>query len=165
MERVKSLLGRTKSNAQTAPHLALGQLGESLAKRYLRKHKYRIVVTNLKMRLGRGITGQPISGEIDIVAYDDNVLCFVEVKTRTSIEIAPPEAAVTMAKQRQIVRTAKRYRQMLGLIGEPFRYDVVSVVMTDPKSPEIELKRGYFSEENLRKRAFAWESEPHDSYW
>ena|SRR5579871_5477458 len=159
MLRLKSLL-KIKTNSKLAPHLALGAEGERLAKRFLRKHKYRVVVSNLKMRLGRGITGQPISGEIDIIAYDNDVLCFVEVKTRTSIEIAPPEAAVTLTKQRQIVRTARRYRQMLGLIGEPYRYDVISVVMTDPKRPEIELKRGYFSEDNLRKRAFAWESQP-----
>ena len=147
----------TKNAIEIAPHLALGAKGEKLAKKHLQKLGYRIVVTNLRMRLGRGITGQPLTGEIDIVAYDKDVLCFVEVKTRTSTDIILPEAAVTLAKQRQIVRTARRYRQMLSLIGEPHRYDVVTVVTTDPKHPVLELLKGYFTEDILRKRAYAWE--------
>jgi putative endonuclease len=146
--------------AVAAPHLVLGALGEKLAKKHLQKMGYRIVVTNLKLRLGRGITGQPLTGEIDIVAYDKDVLCFVEVKTLTSADIVSPEAKVNLAKQRQIVRTAKRYRQMLSLIGEACRYDVVSVVMADEKHPSIELKRSYFTEEGVRKRAHAWERRP-----
>ena len=146
-----------KSVSTIAPHLALGALGERLAKKHLQKQGYRIVVTNLKMRLGRGITGQPLTGEIDIVAYDKDVLCFVEVKTLTSADIVSPESKVNLTKQRQIVRTAKRYRQMLSLMGEACRYDVVSVVMLDEKRPSIELKRSYFTEENVRKRAYAWE--------
>jgi len=164
MLRLKSLRISKPKDVQLAPHLELGERGENLAKRYLRKRGYRVVVTNLKMRLGRGVTGQPLSGEIDIIAYENGVLCFVEVKTRTSDEIAP-EANVTLAKQRQIARTARRYRQMLGLIGEPYRYDVVSIVITSPKSPEIELLRGYFSEDSIRKRAFAWEREPSENHW
>jgi putative endonuclease len=163
MQRLISLI-RARDRDQKAPHLLLGARGESLAKRYLRKQHYRIVVTNLKIRLGRGITGQPITGEIDIVAYDGKTLCFVEVKTRTSDEIAP-EANVTLGKQRQIIRTARRYRQMLKLTSEPCRYDVVTVVMTDPKRSVIELKRGYFTEEILRKRAYAWNREPGDDHW
>jgi putative endonuclease len=149
-----------KSLFTIAPHLALGALGEQVAKKHLQKQGYRIVVTNLKMRLGRGITGQPLTGEIDIVAYDKDVLCFVEVKTLTSADIASPESKVNPTKQRQIVRTAKRYRQMLSLIGEACRYDVVSIVMTDKKRPSIELKRSYFTEDALRKRAYAWERQP-----
>ena len=140
-----------------APHLALGVLGENLAKKHLQKHGYRIVVTNLKMRLGRGITGQPLTGEIDIIAYDKDILCFVEVKTQTSTDIAPPEAKVNRAKQRQIIRTARRYRQMLSLVGEPYRYDVVTVVTADTKRPTLELMKDYFTEDTVRKRAYAWE--------
>lgn len=140
-----------------AAHLALGQRGERLAREYLKRQGYRIVATNLKIRLGRGLSGQPLSGEIDIVAYEGAVLCFVEVKTRTSTDYAPPEAAVNLAKQRQIARTARRYRQLLAVLEEPYRYDVVSVVLAEANRPVLDLHRGYFTDEKLRKRAFAWQ--------
>lgn len=141
---------RKQTSPAIRPHLALGARGERLAVAYLQQHGYRIVVTNYTAPLGQSRSGRPVSGEVDIIAWDESgptsVLAFIEVKTRSSAEFALPEAAVDRRKQRQIVRTARIYRRVLQLGNEPYRYDVVSVLMRDETAPEITVLKGYFSE-------------------
>ncbi|MFN0120320.1 MAG: YraN family protein [Blastocatellia bacterium] len=128
----------------------LGALGEQLALRYLEAHGYRLAVTNYTTPVGRSLTGRVVTGEIDIIAYDESgaeaTLCFIEVKTRSTADIALPEAAVDLRKQRQIIRAARIYRRILQLNHEPFRYDVVTVLMQGTGPPRISLLRGQFSE-------------------
>jgi putative endonuclease len=135
--------------AAEAEHLRLGRLGEEMAAQYLRANGYRLVATNYETPIGRGFTGRLITGEIDIIAYDEtdaeSVLCFVEVKTRTQTEWAAPESAVDKRKQRQIIRASRVYRRVLMLHGEPYRFDVIGII-TGGAQPQINLRRGYFSE-------------------
>ena len=67
-------------------------------------------------------------GEIDIVAKDGDVLCFVEVKSSQTIDYDPLEA-VTPRKQRQLVRMAYCYLKEMnfGRIDVDCRFDVVAV--------------------------------------
>src|SRR5258706_5005004 len=113
-------------------HLALGEQGEQLALEYLKTQGYRIVLTNFTVPIGYSSNGRQITGEIDIVAYDETstpfTLAFIEVKTRTRSDIAAPEAAVDARKQRQIVRAARLYRRLMYLENEPYRYDVVGIL-------------------------------------
>ena len=96
--------------------------------------------------------------EIDLVAYDGDTLCFVEVKTRRSDEFAAPEANVDLRKQRQITRAARAYRRAFGLSGAPHRYDVVSLVLPPDSAagrtspPRARLLRDFWTEEKFRKR-------------
>jgi GAF domain-containing protein len=90
------------------------------------------------------------AAEIDLVAYDGDTLCFIEVKTRASDWFAPPQVNVDLRKRRQITRAARVYRQMLGIEDEPHRYDVVTVVIGDTATPQLELLRSFWSEKNLR---------------
>lgn len=130
---------------------ALGAYGEDLALAELKRRGYRIVVTNYTAPLGRNRRGQPLTGEIDIIAYDpEGVLCFIEVKTRTSVLYAAPEAAVDLRKQRQIIRTSRIYRRVLQVVDEGYRYDVVSIWLNDT-TPEITLLQGYFSEVKFQR--------------
>ncbi|HEU4389674.1 MAG TPA: YraN family protein [Blastocatellia bacterium] len=129
-----------------ATHIALGEWGEHAAVRYLEDHAgYRIVATGFRVPLGRALSGHRISGEIDIIAYDEGCLVFVEVKTRTSTDVAAPERAVDLRKQRQIARAAGRYRRMLGVADEPYRYDVVTVVVSEGDL-KVELLKSYFDD-------------------
>lgn len=151
-----SFLPRWRHNATDAArpsHLALGELGERMAVAYLEQHGYRLVATNFVAPLGYSRNGRPITGEIDIVAYDESAhpftLAFIEVKTRTSAEIAAPEAAVDLRKQRQIVRTARIYRQLMKVEAEPYRYDVVSIVIAPQTEAAVVLLRGHFSEQRF----------------
>jgi putative endonuclease len=144
MRPIKRLLLRTR-RAVRPPHLALGSFGEAQALDYLKRAGYRIVAANYRIPLGRGASGRKINAEIDIIAYDGDTLVFVEVKTRSSEEFVPAQAAVDLQKQRQIARAAHRYRHVMKVFGEPYRYDVVTVV-TDPDGAKIELLRGYFDD-------------------
>ena len=151
-----NLRNRNEQIKQSPPsHLALGEMGERLAVEYLETHGYRIVATNFTLPIGYSRQGRPVTGEIDIVAYDQNTrpftLTFVEVKTRTSTDIATPEAAVDRRKRRQIVRTARIYRRLMAVHQESFRYDVVSIVAAPDKAVEISLLRGYFNENQFAR--------------
>jgi putative endonuclease len=135
------------------PHLALGKRGEALAVAHLKSLGYRIVVTNFRAPIGYSRNGRPVTGEIDVIAYDESeTLCFVEVKTRSSADIAPPEAAVDRRKQRRIIRAARLYRRLVNVQDEPFRYDVVSILAPPDREPKVQLRRGYFSESHSSAR-------------
>jgi len=154
-----SRAGRVKHTL--APHLELGRRGERLAAEHLRALGYKLVASNFKLGVGRNRRGAVVQAEIDLVAYDGPVVCFVEVKTRASDRFAAPEANVDLRKQRQVTRAARAYRRMLGLTGAPYRYDVVSVVLPphddagDAHAPRLELFRGFWAEDKFRKKRWS----------
>ena len=133
----------------------LGARGEALAAEYLLRFDYRIVVSNFKVPVGRNSKGVQVTGEIDIVALDGEILCFVEVKTRRSDDFAPVLSAVDTRKQRQITRTSKMYRKLFGVRDMPYRFDVVTVLMHRHSEPQIELTKGFWNSSKFKKRR--WE--------
>lgn len=150
---IRTALSRRRSKARAA-HLELGELGERMALDYLSGYEgYQIVCTNFRVPLGRGLRGQKLTAEIDVIAYDDGTLTFVEVKTRTSDDLVAPERAVDLRKQRQIARAARRYRQLMKVYEEPYRYDVVTV-LPNLGGDEIELLRGYFDDRVFQKSRY-----------
>lgn len=130
----------------------LGERGEILAANFLENVGYRIVMSNFKVPVGRNSKGVQVTGEIDIIALDGDVLCFVEVKTRSSDEFAPLIQAVDARKQRQIIRTAKIYRRHFEIRDIKHRFDVVTVLVAPRKRPVIELSKGFWNESKFRKR-------------
>ncbi len=132
----------------------VGQIGEELAARFLEKKGYRLVLANYKVPIGRNSRGASVTGEIDLIVLDEDVLCFVEVKTRSSDAFASPLAAVDLRKQRQIIRTAKVYRKIFRLNDIKFRYDVVSIVLVENSRPKIELFKGFWNENKFRKKSW-----------
>ena len=136
----------------------LGEKGERLAADFLVANRYRLIISNFKVPVGRNTKGVQVTGEIDIVALDeDGVLCFVEVKTRTSESFAGPLSAVDLRKQRQITRTSKVYKRVFGLWKMPARFDVVTVIIPPDGNTKIELVRGFWSADKFRKRR--WQSD------
>jgi putative endonuclease len=133
-------------------HLTLGQIGEAFAAAYLEQCGYRLVAANLTIPVGRNRLDVVVNAELDLIAYDAATLCFVEVKTRRSDWFAPPEVNVDRRKRRQIARAAHEYRRMLGVHDEPYRYDVVTVIMADETTPQVELMKSFWREEILKKR-------------
>lgn len=131
---------------------SLGTLGELYAAAFLEQLGYRLVAANFTIAVGRNRRGAIINTEIDLVAYDGDTLCFIEVKSRSSDWFAPPQANVDLRKRRQITRAARAYRQMLGLEDQPYRYDVVTVVLVDNSTPQLELLRNFWTDKSLRKR-------------
>lgn len=135
-----------------AAHFELGERGEALALEHLERSGYRIVAANFNLPIGRNTRDAIVNAEIDLIAYDGPTLCFIEVKTRASDEIAP-QTNVDLRKRRQIARAARVYRRMFGLMAAPYRYDVVAVV---PKprvcDSRIELLKNFWTDAQLRKR-------------
>lgn len=111
----------------------LGRWGEHQALGFLLKNGFDIVARNYRTYYG----------EIDLVAYEGTVLVFIEVKTRTSAEVASPEQAVGDDKQRQLRNLARQFVRRYGLGSVAVRFDVVAIVRADP--PHVELLRGYFT--------------------
>ena len=103
-----------------------GRRGEEAARVLLERRGYQIVDVNVRFGKRSGLRG-----ELDIIAWDGQTLCFVEVKARRQGwgDIAPA-AAVTPAKQTQIARLAVAYAIRYGLNdGIPLRFDVVAVLL------------------------------------
>jgi len=105
----------------------LGEKGEDLASRYLRKKGYKVLARNYKNRLG----------EIDIIAEKDNVVVFVEVKTRSGSRFGHPFEAVNKTKRQKLQKVAllylKRYPRQY-----PARFDVLSITIREKSNPLIE---------------------------
>ena len=129
--------------------LELGKLGEAYAAAYLEQSGYRLVAANFTLPVGRNLRGAVVTAEIDLVAYDGDTLCFVEVKTRASDWFAPPQVNVDLRKRRQIARAARAYRHMLGIEDQPYRYDVLTVILDD--APQIELLRNFWTDKSIRE--------------
>src|SRR2546427_5918615 len=143
-----------------AQHFELGARGEALAIDHLERFGYRIVAANFSLPIGRNTRDVIVNAEIDLVAYDGSTLCFIEVKTRVSDQVAAPQANVDLRKRRQIARAARGYRRMFGLIDSPFRYDVLTVVgKPEEAHPRIALLKGFWTDEQLRKKNWR------ESYW
>lgn len=112
-----------------------GRLGEDLAAAFLARAGYRLVERNYRCK----------GGEIDIIAVEGPVLCFIEVKARTGTAFGEPAEAVDRRKRRRMIRAARLYAASKRLAGVGYRYDIVSVQLgTDP--PEVQLFRDAFDE-------------------
>lgn len=132
----------------------LGEHGEELAAEFLIKNSYTLVAANFEAPIGRNLNDAQVTGEIDIIALDGDVLCFVEVKTRTSDDFAEPSAAVNLRKQRQITRTARVYRNIFHIRDIDHRFDVVGVVLATKGVPKIELHKAFWNESKFRKKVW-----------
>ncbi len=112
----------------------LGERGEAIAARYLRRRRFRII--------GRGVrTGL---GELDLVAVDGRTVVFVEVKTRQSDEQGHPAEAVDLPKQRRLTVLATAYLKRHGLLSHAARFDVVAVTWPDGRRPKVDHIRNAF---------------------
>jgi len=142
----------TKSSSH---RIQLGQLGEAYAAAYLEQHGYQLVASNFTIPVGRNTRGVVVNAELDLIAYDKETLCFIEVKTRTSAHFAAPETNVNLRKRRQLARAARAYRRLFELEDAPYRYDVVSIVLSnDDSPPDIEVLPNFWNEAQLKKRSW-----------
>ncbi|HVS03793.1 MAG TPA: YraN family protein [Thermoanaerobaculia bacterium] len=93
-----------------------GKVGEAAARGWLASRGYRIVETNVRNH----------GGEIDVVAWDGDTLCFVEVKARASALYGLAVEAVDWRKRRRLVRAANLYLTRVPE-GTPCRFDVLAL--------------------------------------
>jgi len=80
-------------------------------------------------------------GEIDLIGWEGDILCFIEVKTRTSHNVKTAEAAVDRPKRREVAEVARKYLKRQPVQSE-WRFDIVSVYYDGRTSrPQIEIFR------------------------
>jgi putative endonuclease len=77
-------------------------------------------------------------GEIDLIGWDKDVLCFIEVKTRTTRDVKPAAAAVDRKKRHDIRVVIRDYLRTLPELPQ-WRFDVVTVYYEGRKHPTFEL--------------------------
>lgn len=128
------LADHTLRPEKMAEHHRTGKRGEEAAYFHLRKLGYTMVARNVRSARCRG--------EIDLIGWEGGTLCFVEVKTRTTRDVKPGEAAVDRHKRRLVATMAQEY---LGRFPPScqWRFDVVSVYYEHSKAsqPQIEVFR------------------------
>jgi putative endonuclease len=120
-----------------------GRRGEGDAYFYLRRRGYTIIARNYRSPHTRG--------ELDLVGWDRDVLCFIEVKTRTTHDVKPAEAAVDRHKQKELSMVA---RDVLRLMPDScqWRFDVLSVYYdSGHRRPSFESFQNAFSVSYNRK--------------
>ncbi len=137
-QRAQSALGlASQEQAGEAPaHLVTGKRGEILAYWYLRQAGYTMVARNRPSRSG--------AGELDLVGWDGPILAFIEVKTRTSSEAGPPEAALLPKQRLRIINAAKAYVRRLGPKPVSYRFDIVSVSWDSKAGHQVRLIKDAF---------------------
>jgi len=125
-------LGRGPSHA---PHLALGVRGEEAAFFYLRRQGY--IVTARSWRSHR------YAGDIDLIAWDGDCLCFIEVKTRTTRDVASAESAVDEHKRKTLRKMARHYMRQLPAPAA-IRFDVLAIYFETGKQADFTLFKSAF---------------------
>jgi putative endonuclease len=121
-----------------AAHLATGFRGEREALFHLRRLGYTVVARRWKT--------PKLRGDVDLIAWDREWLCFVEVKTRTGRGMVTAEAAIDDEKQAMLRRMARAYLRGFPEKARreiPVRFDVVSVYLL-PAGNEFEVTKGAF---------------------
>jgi len=101
----------------THPPHALGRLGEAAARALLERAGWRVLAHNY--RFGRR--------EVDLVVRRDDLVAFVEVKTRAGVGYGAPEEAVTARKRTEIEAVAREFLWRRRLHDVGVRFDVVAV--------------------------------------
>jgi len=109
-----------------AEHNLLGKKGEEIAQQFIASKGFKVICTNWQFQ----------HKEIDIIAYDKEILVFVEVKTRTENYWGNPEEFVSRKKQRLLISAAESYIDSISFVGES-RFDVISVII-DKDGTQIE---------------------------
>jgi len=115
-----------------------GNLGEKLAKDYLKKRGYRILETNYNCP----------HGEVDIITMHKDFLVFTEVRTKTSTEFGTPEESITRTKKERMRASALHYIQTHDGLPQSWRIDFIAVEMDrNGKPSRIELIENAVGEE------------------
>lgn len=108
-------------------HFSLGDRGEIIAADFLAGQGYQVLEKKLRAPFG----------ELDLIVQKDQILIFVEVKTRSTVQLGLPEEAVDLPKQKQMTRLAEWYFQKNSLHHMKMRFDVIAILYDGRSEPQI----------------------------
>jgi len=100
----------------TTNRQTLGKMGEELAIRHLKRQGYAIVRVNQRVH----------KGEIDIICTKDELLVFVEVRTRSEYVSALPDDFIDRKKLQRWTNAALQYMEQVNWQGQ-YRFDLITV--------------------------------------
>jgi len=130
------LAAKTLPPENTPAHVRTGRRGEEDAYFYLRRRGYTIIARNYRSPNHRG--------ELDLVGWNGDILCFIEVKTRTKRDLKPAEAAVDRDKQRELSLVAREFLRHMPRSCQ-WRFDVLAVYYDYGQSqPSFDLFQNAF---------------------
>lgn len=126
----------TREGGATVPgeRREAGRRAEALAAEFLSRAGYEILDRNHAIR----------RGEVDLVAREKGVLCFVEVRSRTSRAQGGPEETIGPVKARRVIAAATDWALRHGGLAQDIRFDVVAVTLAEGAEPDVVLFRGAF---------------------
>ena len=116
---------------------ALGARSERLAAELLRSRGYRIIAQNVRFPVG----------ELDAVAWEQDTLCLIEIRSVSSSQWGGALASITDRKRHRIIRAARWYLNRLRTKPESVRFDVVGIEWHEAGRPTLELVQGAFDDE------------------
>jgi len=130
------LAARTLAPESGPAHQRTGRRGEEEAYFYLRRKGYVIIARNYRSPHHRG--------ELDLVGWDHDILCFIEVKTRTTRDMKPAEAAVDRDKERELRLVAHDFLRHMPPSCQ-WRFDVLAIYYESGRGAAFELFQNAFS--------------------
>ena len=117
-----------------AKHSDLGNEGEIIAGNYLKNKGYEILHYNWRDQ----------KAEVDIIAKLEELIVFVEVKTRSTDFFGLPEETISKKKIRLLGQASEAYCSRYNITDAEFRYDVVSVIKNENKTEIQHIEDAFF---------------------
>lgn len=143
LARLDRLAERRGRGAELPAHLATGIEGEDAAYFHLLRKGYRVVA--------RRWSAGNLPGDVDLIAWQGSLLCFIEVKTRSARDMTPAEAAVDNHKRATLRRLASQYvRQLPQETAPEVRFDVISVYLVAGQTDCVHFENAFGWSERRR---------------
>ncbi len=114
-------------------NIDLGNKGEEIAQELLKKNHFEILETKWTFQ----------RAEVDIIAQKEDLLVFVEVKTRSTDYFGKPEEAVHQKKQKLLAKAAEGYLTINELENE-IRFDIVAIVHNENQTVIRHIEDAFF---------------------
>ncbi|MBT3704174.1 YraN family protein [Candidatus Peregrinibacteria bacterium] len=105
-----------------------GNKGENIAATYLEREGYKIIQKNYYSKYG----------EIDIIAENQNIIYFFEVKTRYHSSLNHPLESITYKKSQCLIKTSLHFLNQNNE-NRSWRIALISILLQRHTSPEIEI--------------------------
>ena len=112
----------------------IGKKGEDLSAEYLLSQGYQILSRNYRFK----------KSEIDLICRHQELLVFVEVKSRTSVKFGYPESFISVQQQKAIIRAAEHFLEEKKWLGD-IRFDVMAILFANGET-QIEHFKDAFTD-------------------
>ena len=107
-----------------AKHISTGKIGEQLGAEFLSENGYILLASNWRHS----------HWEVDVIAHKNNVLHFIEIKTRRSKNFGLPEEKVGKKKIQNLINAAEEYLHLFPQ-WQRIQFDILSIIILKNERP------------------------------